>query len=586
LEEQPMPTYLTSFLDRVEVDPDSPALVFLADGETDEHVMTGTDLDRAARGIASELRARVDVGDPVVIMCEPGLDYVAAFLGCLYAGAVAVPAYPPTPAALERSTARLRAVIADCGARHAVTSQLLSSALQDDAIRSLVVDDTFTWTPIDVERGDGVEDGNFEVIHRPATAPVFLQYTSGSTANPKGVVVTSECLLANIEMIQKRFQVPADATVVSWLPPYHDMGLVGVILAGLVLGTRIVQMSPEAFLKRPLRWLYALDRYHAFISPAPNFAFELCARRASDADVEALDLSEWKVAINGAEPIDHRTLDAFLKRFGPTGFMESSIWPSYGLAEATLLQASGSFGVTAHRLQVDADALRQGRVERATGASGVSLITCGTATDGSRITIRDDDDAELHSGLIGEIVIEGDNVAPGYRGGVESEAFTHSARGTRTFKTGDLGALVDGELVVTGRSKDLIVIRGQNHYPQDIERTIELSDPRLRPGCSVALALSDAGGSDQLVVVAEVRNSADAGEELAERLRAVVNEEHGIRPRAVLLLDPRTLPKTSSGKVQRAPTSTALVRGELVPVYEWRSSELDIVSGRSQAQDK
>lgn len=580
-----MPTYLTSFLDRVEVDPDSPALVFLADGETDEHIMTRTDLDRAARGIASRLSAQVDVGDPVIIMCEPGLDYVAAFLGCLYAGAVAVPAYPPTPAALERSTARLRAVIADCGARHAVTSQLLSAALHDDAVRSLVVDETFTWTPIDVEREDGVEDRNFQVIHRPASAPVFLQYTSGSTADPKGVVITSECLLANIEMIQKRFQVPVDANVVSWLPPYHDMGLVGVILSALVVGRRVIQMSPEAFLRRPLRWLYALDRYRGFISPAPNFAFELCARRASDADVEALDLSEWKVAINGAEPIDHRTIDAFLSRFAPSGFREASIWPSYGLAEATLLQASGSLGVTAHRLQVDADALRQGRVERATGGKEVSLITCGPATDGSRITIRDDDGGELQPGLIGEIVVEGAHVAPGYRGGVDSEAFCQTATGTRSFKTGDLGALVDGALVVTGRRKDLIVIRGQNHYPQDVERSMELSDPRLRPGCGVALAISDAGGSDQLVVVAEVRNSEDAGQELVEKVRAVVTEEHGIRPQAVLLLAPRTLPKTSSGKVQRVPTRTALVRGELVPVYEWRSSELDITSGRSQALD-
>jgi amino acid adenylation domain-containing protein len=500
------------------------AFTFLGDGETPSERLTYAEVDRKARSIAADLQRRGAAGERVLLLFPPGLDFVTVFLGCLYAGAVAVPAYPPSPG---RGTGRLRSLLADAKPRLALTTPPLLERVERELEGS---------TEAAVLEGQSPEDWR-----PPAVGPgslAFLQYTSGSTSTPKGVRVTHGNLIANERAIQHAFGQSEESVVVGWLPLYHDMGLIGNVLQPLWCGATCVLMSPLSFLQRPRRWLEAIDRFRGTTSGGPDFAYSLCVRKIPPAEREGLDLSSWRVAFNGAEPVRAATLDAFAEAFASSGFRREAFYPCYGLAEATLFVSGGD-------------------PEVAPKVVG-NLVSCGRAWPGERISVVDSEGRELPVGEEGEICVSGPSVADGYW---EGESFGGFLR------TGDLGRLDEhGELFVTGRLKDLIVVRGRNLYPHDVERTAEESHPALRPGGGAAFAV-EAEGEERLVVVHEVerRREGDA-REAAEAIRAAVLREHEVSPHEVVAIRAGTLPKTSSGKVRRGACREGYAAGALTPL--------------------
>ena len=541
---QTRPATLTSLLGfRAAEQPEREAYVFLSDagehaGEKTAARLTWGELDRRARAIAIALRESLQPGDRALLLYPPGLEFVAAFFGCLQAGVVAVPAYPPR--LHDRSQTRLRAIARDAEPRAALTTSAILAALAESPLPELAA---VRWIATEGLAGSGTE------LPEPDPESVaFLQYTSGSTATPKGVMVTHANLVHNERMIGEAFDQDESSVVVGWLPLYHDMGLIGNVLQPLHAGARCVLMSPVAFLQRPRRWLEAVSRYRGTTSGGPNFAYELCVRRIPPEQREGLDLSSWRAAFNGAEPVRAETMERFAEAFAPCGFRAEAFYPCYGLAEATLF-------VTGE------DAGRPPRVED-------RRVSCGRAWGGQRIAVVDPEAGiELPPGLEGEIWVEGPSVARGYWRNPEATERDFHARlagGEGPFlRTGDLGLLRGGELYVTGRIKDLIILRGRNHYPQDIELTAERSHPDLRPGGGAAFSV-DVMGEERLVVVQEVERRRRSGlEELSEAVRRAVAEEHEVQVHEVVLVRAGTVPKTSSGKVQRRLCREHYLNGEL-----------------------
>jgi amino acid adenylation domain-containing protein len=492
--------------------------------------------------VGADLQRRGAAGERVLLLFPPGLDFVTAFLGCLYAGAVAVPAYPPAPG---RGTGRLRGLLADARPRLALTMAPWLGRVERE------LDATVTAAVV-----DGLPAALAEDWRPPAadpSAPAFLQYTSGSTSTPKGVRISHGNLLANQRAIQRAFGQSAESVVVGWLPLYHDMGLIGNVLQPIWCGGSCVLLSPLAFLQRPARWLEAVSRFRATTSGGPDFAYALCTRKVPSEERARLDLSSWRVAFNGAEPVRAATLDAFAAAFAPAGFRRRAFYPCYGLAEATLFVSGG-----------DPDAPPVVR------ELGNPLVGCGRAWPGERLEIVDPETGWLTPvGEEGEIWVAGPSVAAGYWERPEETERTFGARLAETgegpfLRTGDLGRLgADGELFVTGRLKDLIVIRGRNLYPHDLERTAEESHPALRSGGAAAFSV-EAEGEERLVVLAEMerRREAESGE-AAEAARAALWREHEVAPWEVVPIRAGTLPKTSSGKVRRAASRAAYLAGEL-----------------------
>ncbi|HKX32076.1 MAG TPA: amino acid adenylation domain-containing protein, partial [Blastocatellia bacterium] len=553
------------------------AYTFLVDGEDRELQMTYGQLDRRARSIAALLNRHQASGQPVLLLYPSGLEYLAAFFGCLYAGAIAVPAYPP---AATRSggrpggqLSRLYSVLKDARPRVVLTSEAIRSgaaalAGENPALKAL------TWIATDHQETDLAEEWQERAI--AADSPAFLQYTSGSTSSPKGVIVTHGNLAHNEEMIRVAMEHTELSTFVGWLPLYHDMGLIGNVLQPLHLGAACVLMSPEAFLQRPFRWLRAISRYRAATSGGPNFAYELCARKVRPEERATLDLSCWTVAFNGAEPVRAESLERFAHAFGACGFRREAFYPCYGLAEATLLVTGARRREPPLILGLQRESL--GRNLAVPGESDVQrLVSCGRSYGDQRVAIVDPSSrTELPSGRIGEIWIGGPSIAAGYWSRPEETAATFGAHLAETgegpfLRTGDLGFLIDGELFVTGRIKDLIIIRGRNHYPQDIELTVERSYEGLRPGRGIAFSV-EAGEQEGLAVIQEIDPGQDrqAGA-MMERIREAIAAEHEIQVSAIALVRPGSVPKTSSGKLQRRACREAYLNRQLDPIAEWRS---------------
>ena len=511
--------------------PEGEAYLFLADGGEEAARLTWGELDGRARAIAVALRESLAPGDRALLLYPPGLEFVAAFVGCLQAGVIAVPAYPPRPH--DRSQARLRAIARDAEPRAALTTSTIVAALASAPLPELAAV-RFIATEELGESGADLPEPDPESV-------AFLQYTSGSTAVPKGVMVTHANLVHNERMIGEAFAQDENSVVVGWLPLYHDMGLIGNVLQPLHAGARCVLMSPVSFLQRPLRWLEAISRYRATTSGGPSFAYELCARRIPAAQREGLDLSSWRVAFNGAEPVRAATLERFVEAFAPCGFRAEAFYPCYGLAEATLFVTGG-------------DAGRVPRVE--SFEDHRPRVSCGRAWGDLRVAVVDPElGVELPPGAEGEIWIGGPTVARGYWRNPEATERDFHARladGEGPFlRTGDLGRMGAGELYVTGRIKDLIILRGRNHYPHDIELTAERSHPYLRPGGGAAFSI-EVAGEERLVVVHEVERRRRSGfGELSEAVRRAVAEEHEAHVHEVVLVRAGAVPKTSSGKVQR-----------------------------------
>lgn len=553
---------------------------FLDDGETEQASLTYGELDRQARAIGGWLQSTVASGERVLLLYMTELDYIAAFFGCLYAGVVAVPVYPPDLIRLNRSLPRLQAIMADAGVS-AVLSTSAVLGLAEPFIAQMPALQALRWLATDQTAAGQAEAWRPPKLDRHSLA--FLQYTSGSTGTPKGVMVTHGNLLSNQAMIQHAFGHDDKTVVVGWLPLYHDMGLIGNVMQPLYLGIPCILMSPLAFLQKPVRWLQAISRYRATSSGGPNFAYDLCVRKVTPDQKAALDLGSWQVAFNGAEPVRASTLEHFTTAFEPCGFRREAFYPCYGLAEGTLFVSGGLPASPPILYSVASSALEQGRVAPAAGSEDAcTLVSSGRAwLDEQIVIVNAASQTRCAPDQVGEIWISGPHVAQGYwnRSQETEQVFRAYLADTGEgpfLRTGDLGFLKDGELFVTGRSKDLIIIRGRNYYPQDIETTVESSHPGLRVGCGAAFAV-DVDGREQLVVVQEVKREQPQAN-TAEMLAAISREifqQYELRPYAVVLIQPSTIPKTSSGKLQRHAVRASFLDGTLAVVDQWRQGRPD-----------
>lgn len=556
---------------RAEQQPDDVAYTFVsADGAETE--LTYSALDRQARAIACTV---ADLGvrhQRALLLYPPGLDYVTAFFGCLYAGVIAVPACPPEPGNSlrpDRALSRLAAIVRDAMPSAVLTTAAMSAAIgrcpELSRMRIIATDDVAgeyyrAWEP------------------RPPSAEsvALLQYTSGSTSVAKGVVLTHQNLMSNSAFVFRSFGHSNQSRGLSWLPPHHDMGLIGGIIQPLYGGFPVTLMTPADFLRRPLRWLQEISRTGATTSGGPNFAYDLCVRKTTAAERAELDLSTWQVAFNGSEPIRAETMENFARAFAPAGFRHEAFHPCYGLAEATLMVTGGI--PWSQRDITSFDAARLGSGTAVCGPAGTrsrSLVSCGVAARAREVVIVDPDTcAERAAGQVGEIWISGPGVARSYWRRPKETRETFGARLPGTgegpfLRSGDLGFLLGGQLFVTGRMKDLIIIRGRNHHPQDIELTAERSSPLLRRGCAAAFTTVGAhqewADQERLVVAHEITRQAgqvNVGE-VARAIRAAVAAEHEIQVHTVVLLPPGGIPKTSSGKVQRRLCAAMFAHGHL-----------------------
>jgi acyl-CoA synthetase (AMP-forming)/AMP-acid ligase II len=526
--------------------PDDLAYTFLADGENPVDELTWSVLDRAARAVAATLQARLQPGDRALLIYPPGLSFIAGFFGCVYAGVLAVPVMPPQGSRSARGKDRLAAITADSDARCVLTSSELRERLLDTVDPRMMRIAT-----------DGIAHGEASAWRVPAIdseTVAFLQYTSGSTALPRGVMVSHANLLHNLSVAFHLGESCADTVSVSWLPATHDMGLIEGVLQPAYSGCPAYLMSPAAFLQRPVRWLRAISTYGATRTGGPNFAYDIAASRVSATDRNGLNLRTWRVAYNGAEPVRHDTMAAFTDAYAPNGFQADAFRPCYGLAESTLLVTAG----------------------RWTGADATgNRISCGRPAEGMAVRIVDPvthavcDDAEP-----GEIQVAGPSVARGYwNRPLESSQVFAMADGRRWLSTGDLGSLHDGELHVTGRIKDLLIVRGAKHFPQDLERTAERRHPAVRIGGVAAVAVGSHVRGDRIALIAEIdpREVADTGRDhLIGELRRAIAEGHGIQLYGVALVPPGTVPKTTSGKLQRFLCRDAWMNGTLGALTSWR----------------
>ncbi len=524
------------------------------------------ELDTRARALAAELRARGATGQRVLLVYPQGLEFIAALFGCFYAGAIAVPTLPPNPARLGRSLPRFLALIEDARPVLLCTTSLIAGfaeafRAQAPALETLpwLATDTVPTAPVDSRTWS--EPGYGDVA--------MLQYTSGTTGTPKGVMLTHENLLSNSEIIQDRCQTFDDATMISWLPFHHDMGLIGGMLQMIWCHGRGVYCSPMAFLTRPALWVEMMSKHRATITGAPNFALDLAAARTSDEILATLDLSGLRTLYCGAEPIRPTTLDRFTARFGARGFAPKMFATCYGLAEATLMVTFEKQFVGDTRLDVDVEQLDRGVVELAGPATRRknTLVSSGPRALHVDVAIVDPEQrAPSAAGQVGEIWVTGPSVSPGYYGRPEvSEEIMHQrlpASGHRWLRTGDLGFEHDTRLFVTGRLKDLIIVQGRNVYPQDIERTAEEAHPAVRQGCSVAFGI-DVADQERVALVAELDATKGDADEVARAVRRAVLETQEVTLQTIVLVKPRSLAKTTSGKVQRNATRAALLAGEL-----------------------
>jgi len=543
-------------------------------GGTELNHLTYSELDCRARSIAAHLQALNGVGERALLLYPPGLDFIAAFFGCLYAKVIAVPAYPPRR---NQNLSRLQAIATDAQAKVVLSTSTIQANIQGDANQTLDVS-RMHWLATDV-LADAAEAWQQPDLSGNDLA--FLQYTSGSTGTPKGVMITHGNLLHNSAVIQRCFDHTSDSQGLIWLPPYHDMGLIGGVLQPLYAGFPVALMSPVDFLQKPFRWLQAISHYKATTSGGPNFAFDLCVQKISPEQRATLDLSSWDLAFTGAEPIRAETLNTFAATFAECGFRREAFYPCYGMAESTLIISGGMKTALPTVRQVQSSALEQNRVVEVTDIHEEdavrTVIGCGWGWLDQKVAIADPNTKTLcPPGAIGEIWVSSSSIAQGYwNQPTQTEQLFHAYladTGEGPFlRTEDLGFWQDGELFITGRLKDIIIIRGQNHYPQDIELTVARSHPALKLNSGAAFSV-DFKGSEKLVVAQEIDrsylNKLDV-KTVVSNIRQAVSTQHGLEVYAVVLVKTGRIPKTSSGKIRRHACKAAFLTGSLEMVDDW-----------------
>lgn len=577
---------------------------FLEPADGTEQVIDCAQLHARACVVAERLHEHVDPGDRVLLLYPPGIDYIVGLFGCMYAGVTAVPTYPIEPAQIERTLPRLLGIVKDSQARAVLTTteareqdmRFLSGSRSLNRLRWIEGDAAgIAEAPVDVPVDAAVRE---LALAPDSTRPVYLQYTSGSTGAPKGVMISHQNLLHNSAQIAQRFEHSADSRGMIWLPPYHDMGLIGGILQPLYAGFPVALMSHIDFLKHPLRWLRTITSFRATTSGGPNFAYEMLASmRITDADFEKLDLHSWSVAFTGAEPVRAKTLHAFAKRFAPRGFRPEAFYPCYGLAEHTLFVTGGAKSIPPVVTTLGADAgTGQGQVSILTPGDGTAadedaraVVGCGQVSGGSRLLVVDPQTRKpCDEGEVGELWAQGPSVAMGYWGKRLLTRQTFQARlkgSTDTFlRTGDYGFQRGAEFFITGRLKDMMVIRGANHYPQDIEASLEEVDADIfRPGGCAVFTL-ETHAAPRVVVVRELRakyvrliarkdgeggESGPSASDLFAHLRQTVSQRHGIAVTDIVLAPPAAVPKTTSGKIQRNFCRSLFLDGSLPAIERW-----------------
>lgn len=536
--------------------PDKLIYRFLVDGEQDEIILTYAELDRRARSIGALLQSFSKPADRALLLFPPGVDFIVAFWGCLYAKVMAVPAYPPHPARLEKSLPTILRIIADARPTVVLLSSSLAAAIGSRNEIKAEFGNMKLLATDHSELGDWSEQWQAPEIGAKDVA--FLQYTSGSTTIPKGVVLSHSNLLHNMELIEQCFGATEETHGVLWLPPYHDMGLIGGILQPVYTGALATLMPPMLFLQRPFRWLEAISRFKATVNGAPNFAYDLCVRKIKPEQRELLDLSHWEVAFNGAEPVYHKTLEQFADYFAPCGFRPEAFLPCYGVAEATLLVAGGPKSRPPAQLNLLNSGLEQNQVilspENQEGSR--TLVSCGQTLSDQQIRIVNPETLmPCATDEIGEIWLRGPCVASGYWGKALETAQTFGARLANSeegpfLRTGDLGFLNNGELYVAGRIKNLVISGGKNHYAHDLERTVEGAHPAIWPaGCAVFSINND--GPERIIAIAEVNVKLFEKEELViKAIREAIAQHHDLYVDDIQLTPPGGIPKTTSGKIR------------------------------------
>lgn len=558
---------------RAETCGDTRAYTFLKDGETEAAQLSYTDVDHESRIVAAKLQQITSTGDRVLLMYSPGLDFITAFLGCLYAGVVAVPAYAPNPARPERYMPRLSAIAASADARIILTTSDHASKLSSlmcglkpfEAVRIMETD-----------RLDQSLADSWKPVPTNADTLALLQYTSGSTSEPKGVMVSHGNILNNLEFIHQREANDTSSISVSWLPSFHDMGLLEGILSPLYGAYPLYLMSPLAFVQRPIRWLRAISKYRASNSGGPNFAYEYCAQAISEIQREDLDLSSWRVAYNGSEPVHMETMEKFSKAFGPYGFSFDAFCPVYGLAESTALAAATQRGSGPTQLTVNTAQKR-------------AIASGKPNKDAQMLVVDPDSRLQCSRGEEGEIWLAGPSVTLGYwndpeRTNTVFNAFLADTAEGPFLRSGDLGFLMGDEVFITGRIKDLIILRGRKLFPQDIEYSAAHAHPLIRENGVAAFSIED-GNTEHLVVLAELdlrQMKRIAGEnetissKTSEDLQGIaldlvetISRDHEARVSTTLLTPPGQIARTSSGKIQRYKCRERFLADSIDIIFRW-----------------
>jgi acyl-CoA synthetase (AMP-forming)/AMP-acid ligase II len=547
--------------------PNDRAYVVLSDRGAEVADITFAELDRRAAVLAARI-AHAAPGERALLLCPTGIEFIVGLFGCLLAGIIAVPMMLPRRQSARDATA---GIVRDCAPQLALAPRALIAGGHGDLVGRLVAADV-EWLAVE---DDAPAAALPELRHAPAREDVaLLQYTSGSTSLPKGVMVSHANLLANLAMIKTAFSNTVRSTYVSWVPLYHDMGLVINLLQSLYVGSLCVLMAPVAFIQRPLLWLRAISDYRAEVAVAPNFGFDLCVARYRAEQMAGIDLSCWKLALNGAEPVRAETIRRFGQTFAPHGFAPSAMYPAYGMAEATVLISAGRRGAGPVMRTLSRDGLRRHRAVAAGDEGDAQIVVgCGRALAGERIAIVDPASSRrIPAGRVGEIWVAGPHLARGYWRNAAATAAVFGARidgkgDENWLRTGDLGFLdAAGELFITGRIKEIVIIRGANHYPQDIEDTVQSCHPALRRHGGAAFTIIEGDDPEKLVVVQEVERTERnriVADEIIGQIREAIVSEHEIVPHRIALLRPGALPKTTSGKIQRALSRQLWLAGSL-----------------------